>query len=154
MKCLQFYSFLFYSTLFLRVCACAFRRTSKWSVHLGCVAKGWITVVLFEQRARILCLCVCAELGCPQAKMSTDHNRQTDRLIDRQKEIESETDHRKETGPPCEMFQNTATPSNTASQHGGRRPPWVLYWTETGPSWPSTASRLQLADLFSCYFVE
>ncbi len=41
------------------VCMCVSRRTSKWSVHLGCLAKGWTIVVLFELNAKILCLCVC-----------------------------------------------------------------------------------------------
>lgn len=92
-----------YSTIC--VCLCVSRRTSKWSVHLGYVAKGWTTVVLFELGANTLCMCVCVcvELTCPRAKMSTNHNRQTDRLIDKKKERNWGTDHRKEKGPPCKI---------------------------------------------------
>ena len=69
---------------------CVSRRTSEWSVHLGRLAKGWTVVVLFELNAKILSVCACVyvrvESGCPEAKMSTDHNGQTDRLIDTKEE--------------------------------------------------------------------
>ena len=39
----------------VRVCV----RTSKWSVHLGCSAKGWSTVASNESAAKTVCVCVC-----------------------------------------------------------------------------------------------
>lgn len=96
-----------YSTICVCLCACVCpdgRQSGQFILAmLPRAGPLWFCLSSVPIRCACVSVCVCVELTCPRAKMSTNHNRQTDRLIDKKKERNWGTDHRKEKGPPCKI---------------------------------------------------